>query len=476
MTIDPTRPAASAAQVPAEQGPFEQGPVEAATVQLAMVDGETLRLPAHRPGTATEGSGDKGLHDGIALSLSSVIGSMAGLLSWVIATRLVSPEDVGKASQVVSAFILVAGAAQLNLGVGILRWLPAAGKRTGWLVWSSMLLIMPLAGALGLVYVLLLPDLARTAAGTGPWAWGLLVIVLATAGWGVFVVHDFTLVAIGKPWWAVWRNALFAVVRIGLLVALGALGLGAEGIVLSWAVPIVIWIVVGLVVLAVLTRNVSRRATGGVLPSRAEAIRFLGPTSLGHIGNTLLFNQVTVLVTERFGDATGAKFFLVWQAVTVVDITAIFFMNSLAVGMAREPERATELIAAARRRLLTFFLPLLAVGALVAEPALFIVFGPQYAEAADVLRILLLGLAFRLVVVHELGALQAEGRSWSYARLQLFSSLLVMVVVIVVPVASGSVQALIPVAIGYVAVQMACAATVLFSPARRRAEAKVPSS
>ncbi len=421
------------------------------------------------------GSGGSGLNDGITLSLSSVIGSLAGLLSWVIATRLVDPAQVGQASQVVSAFILVAGAAQLNLGVGILRWLPQAGHRTTTLVWGSLFLIMPLSALVGLVYVLILPDLARTSAGTGPFALGVLFFVLATAGWGVFVVHDFILVAIGKPWWAVWRNGLFAIVRIGLLIALGIAGFGAQGIVLSWVGPIVVWILGGSLVIAVLVRRASRSATGGVLPGRAEAVRFLGPTAVAQLGAALLYNQVTVLATERFGDVTGAKFFIAWQAVTVIDITAVFFMNSVVVGVAREPHRAAELAEVARKRLMMFFLPVLAVGALVAEPALAIVFGPAYAEATDVLRLLMLGLAFRLVVVHELGIRQAAGRALAFARLQLTSTLLVLVVVIVVPVGTGTVDSLIPVAIGYVLVQVICAAFVLFPRARRRADVEVPS-
>ena len=108
---------------------------------------------------------------------------------------------------------------------------------------------------------------------------------------------------------------------------------------------------------------------------------------MAQIGTSLLYNQVTVLATERFGDATGAKFFMAWQAVTVVDLSATYFMNSLAVGVAREPQRAAELAAVARKRLLMIFLPLLAIGCVVAGPALWLVFGPEYAEAADVLRL-----------------------------------------------------------------------------------------
>src|SRR5690349_19824329 len=117
-----------------------------------------------------------------------------------------------------------------------------------------------------------------------------------------------------------------------------------------------------------------------------------------------------MVVTERFGAATGALFFMAWQAVTVVDSSASFFMKSLVDGGAREPGRVAELAAATRRGLLMICLPLLALGCLIAAPALGLVFGPEYAPAADVLRLLLVGLAVRLVVLIELGVRSEERR------------------------------------------------------------------
>jgi O-antigen/teichoic acid export membrane protein len=417
--------------------------------------------------TVESGRAD-GLDDGLALSLSSAIGSIAGLLGWIVATRLVEPMQVGEASQLVAAFILISGAAQLNLGVGLLRWIPSAGRFTGKLVWSALLLILPLGALVGLGYVYLVPAIGRTAAGDGSFGLGVVLFVLAAAGWTVFVVHDYILVAVGRPWWAVWRNALFAAVRLSMLIVLCLNGLGAQGIVLSWVVPIVVWIGVGSVALAVLTRSISRRSREGTLPTGRKAAAFLAPTAVAMLSNSLLYNEVTVLVTDRFGDETGAKFFIIWQAVTVVDLSVTFFMNSLAVGVARDPHRAAELATTARRRLLLFYLPVLAFGCVVAGPVLDLVFGPAYAEAADVLRLLLVGLAFRLVVLHELGARQAIGRALAYARLQLVSTIAVIVVAAVVPVGAADVAALLPVAFGYIAVQVICAAAVLLAPARRR--------
>lgn len=256
----------------------------------------------------------------------------------MIAARILPQAEVGRASAVVSAFILVAGATQLNLGVGLMRWLPTSGRHAADLVWRATAVVLPLSGAVGLVYVLLAPALPETAAGRAPLAVGIAVFILATAGWGMFVVHDFILVAIQRT-------------------------------------------VVG-------------------------TVGFLGPTAVAHLGT-----------------------------------------------------------AAARRRAMLLFLPALGVGALVTEPVLAI-FGSGYADAATVLRVLLLGLAFRLVVVHELGVRQALGQAMGFARLQLVSTLIVLLAVIVLPArpAAGLGEALLPVAWGYLIVQVACAAGLLALP------------
>jgi O-antigen/teichoic acid export membrane protein len=430
--------------------------------------------------------------EGLALSISSALGALAGLASWLIAARLLPQAQVGLAAAVVSAFMLVGGIAQLNLGLALMRWLPVAGRYAGRLVWRSLLTIMPLAGIAGTVYVLVVPDLARAAAGPdGPIVIGAVVFASAVAAWGVFVVHDYVLVAVGRPWWSVWRNGLFAVVRLGLLIVLGS-ALGAQGVVLSWAGPLVVWIAVGSLVLAVAVRRFSRRSSGGRLPDRAEVVGFLGPTWIAQVGYALLLNQVPLLVILRFGPEPGAAFFVAWQATVVLETAATYYTHSLSATWARNPDRADELTSSSRRQMFAVFLPLLAVAALVAGPGLSI-FGPGYAAAADVLRLLLLGQAFRLLVVHELGVRTAAGHGMAYARLHLASTLLVLLALVVVPapgrattgggsgaIDTADVAALLPVAWAYVAVQLLCAVHVVvvrtLGRVRRRAHTAATTS
>jgi O-antigen/teichoic acid export membrane protein len=185
------------------------------------------------------------------------------------------------------------------------------------------------------------------------------------------------------------------------------------------------------------------------------------------------------VVILRFGPESGAAFFIAWQATVVLETAANYYMHSLSAGWAREPERAAELTSSSRKRLLVIFLPLLALGALLAGPGLSI-FGAGYASAADMLRLLLLGLAFRLVVVHELGVRTAAGHGMAYARLHTASTLLVLVVALLVPASTvpdpgGVSSALLPVTLGYVAVQVACAAHVVLVRMLGRAPGSTPA-
>ena len=481
VRTDPVRAAERTQRlaVPGRPGAHRAGPARP-------VDPATDRIPVVRtsggPGTPPGGSAapagptddpaNGGIGDGLALSLASAFGSVAGLLSWLIAAWIMPQEQVGRATEFVSAFQLIGGAAQLNLGIGLMRWLPGAGRRAGRLVWASLLLIMPLSGLIGLVYGVIVPSIAETAAGVGgSFGVGLLLLVLACAGWGVFVVHDFIMVALGRPWVAVWRNGTFAVVRIGLLLLLGS-AYAAEGMVLSWVVPIVLWIAGGSAVIYVMTRRFAANAgRGGVLPDRAEAIRFLAPTALAQLGNALLYNQVPLLVNLRLGNEAGAAFFICWQAVTVVDIAAVFFTNSLSVHTAREPHRAAELARSARRRMLLLFLPILGLGAALGYPVLSIL-GEGYAAAAPALAVLMIGLAFRLIVVFDLAQRQARGDGTGFAKIQLTNTALVLAATWLVPLGTfGAIplgQLLMPVVLGYVIVQGLCALGVSFLPALLR--------
>lgn len=90
--------------------------------------------------------------------------------------------EVGRASAFVSGFILIATAAQLHVGVALLIWIPSAKRRSGELVLRTCLVVGPLAVGTAVVYALLAPSLAETAALAVDGALPVGVLIFAVAG------------------------------------------------------------------------------------------------------------------------------------------------------------------------------------------------------------------------------------------------------------------------------------------------------
>lgn len=407
--------------------------------------------------------GDGVVADAVALSASVAINAVVGAACWFLAAKLLPQATVGTASAFISAFMLVAAFAQLNVGVGLLRWLPHAGRRASTLVWRCTAATLGCSVLLASGYLLLPGSDVIFAAGTGSSGaslGGWAVFVLAATGWSLLQLQDFVLVGLRRPWWAPATNAVAVTARLAILVAAGA-ALSAQVLVLAWLVPTALCVLGISIVIAVAGPRPSvagGEPVAGELPTRREVLGFLGPGYLGQIGAALLYLQVPLLVILRFGPSVGAAFFVIWQAITVVDVLAMRFANSMVGQLARFPERADELARVSRRRLLAVFLPGVAAGLVLAEPALSLV-GPGYAPAAVALQILLAGLGFRLLVVHAQGLRQALGDGAGFARLQVAGTALVLAAVLLVPAPAGggTAEVLVPIAVAYLAVQVGCA-------------------
>jgi hypothetical protein len=453
VTINPTRvmPVLPDGSVVGDPGAHRDGPDEASAVAAT--------VPRLRSVTSAGGGA---LGDGRVLAVGSALGAVGGLACWVLAARTWAPAELGRVVAVV-ALVAVAGcAARPDRGAALVHRLPAAGRRAGRVVVRSLAAAVALGAGAGAVLGLLVPGPAATLSelsagrggGTG-WL-GVFLVAAAAAAWAVGGVHAGVVVALDRPGWAVAHVGVLVASRAALLGAAAILLGGqasAAGLAAAWLVPVLLWALPGSVAVAVLARRHARRAAAVPPP------QVLGPTALARFGATLLHHVPPLLVVLGAGPAPGMLFFVAWQAVTAADLVAVWVLGRPA--------------GASRRRLLVTVGPGLLVTAVLAGPLLAL-FGPGYAAAADVLRVLLLGAVFRLVVVHELGAREAAGRAWSSARLHLCTTVPTLLAVggAVVAVALAGHPAvpapdlaagLLPVVIAYALVQVACAGAVLVS-------------
>lgn len=425
------------------------------------------------------------LRDGLSLTMSAGLTSIAGMLAWVAAARLLPRAEVGQASAFVSGFLLVAGLGDVSLGAALMRWVPRAGehRRTLILRCYAVVLVTSLLVAIG---VLILPtgdEIAETLPGFGP-----VLFVAAALGWALFQFQDTVLVSLGRASWVPYENASIGLARVGILVVLGPL-LGTLGILLSWMVPAAIGVVVISVLIArTLARTrlpnpVSPRATRsadpwrwatwfsrpprhearsehafGTLPDRAEVLRLLGPTYPAKVCACTLTDLIPLLVVGRFGPAHGAVFFVVWMAANTVDYVVLSFAQSVIVRIAHEPARTAELFWIGCKRAILLFVPPLLLGVVIAHPVLS-VFGQAYAShGTTLLRLVLIGSIPRGLITLVVAVFMAHGKGKVVALLEAGSALGVIALVAFAP---G--HGLTSIGLGFVAVQtvVALAAIVL---------------
>ncbi len=99
------------------------------------------------------------VRNSLYLILSSGLQAALGFAFWIVTARLFSLSDVGRASALISAAILMAYLALLGLNSTFVRYLPTAPDRDV-LLTAGLLLVAVCGAGLGLLYVAFIPVLA----------------------------------------------------------------------------------------------------------------------------------------------------------------------------------------------------------------------------------------------------------------------------------------------------------------------------
>ena len=93
----------------------------------------------------------------VYLMMNAATGAVLGFIFWIVAARLYSSEDVGLASALISAAVLLTFIASFGLGIGLIRFLPSAGSESPKLVNSCFTMTGLAAVGLAVVFLIGLP-------------------------------------------------------------------------------------------------------------------------------------------------------------------------------------------------------------------------------------------------------------------------------------------------------------------------------
>jgi O-antigen/teichoic acid export membrane protein len=316
-------------------------------------------------------------HSSYALLATTVATTVVGAAYWAVAAHLYDQQVLGRSAALVSALLLVASFAQLNLANAIPRFVPKAGRSAGKLIAYCYGASSCAALIGGLAFVTVLPRLSsqwQFVKDSLPLA---VAFVAAAVVWEIFSLQDMALLSLRRPAIVPIENLVYGGSKLLMLVGVVSL-LPSTGIFFSWVitlattVPAVNWLIF---------RRYLKKRDSAAAPSglRArEVVRFASVDYVGSVLTQAYGNTLPLLVLSTLGAATDSGFYIAWTIASGLGLVASNFGTSLLVEGAAAPDRLADLTRGVLARCLLITSLGAAVLILAARPILDI-YGSRYA-------------------------------------------------------------------------------------------------
>jgi len=265
---------------------------------------------------------------------TTVITSGLGFVYWWIAARHFSPEAIGIASACISAMMLLGSFCVLGLGTLLITELPRQPGREASLISTALLIVGGAGGAVGIAFALVAPYAIVSFQPLRASGGNVLIFAIGVSLNATTLVLDQALIGLLRGSLQLWRNTLFAVVKLVTLFFVGSWLSHDIGIALyaMWAISSSISVLVLILPIALKKGGVKR-----YLP-RWGLLRKLGAAALQHhlLNLTLQFptQVLPLLVTALLSARMNAWFYVSWMIVSFVFIipgaltTVLHAMNS----------------------------------------------------------------------------------------------------------------------------------------------------
>jgi O-antigen/teichoic acid export membrane protein len=403
-------------------------PGESSHLELLSVDRRDVA-----PGASPQASRHL-LRGAYSLLANTAVTSVLGMAFWVAAARLYPAAGLGRDTVLISVMLELSTVCQLNMGNGIVRFMPDLGDGSSRALALVYVLVAVVALALGGAFVLVVPGLSGELSYLGRETVLAVGFVVALMLWGWFTLQDAALTAMRRTPWIPVENGLFGVLKLAALPILLAAGTG-NGVFLAWVLPMAFLLIPTNLLL--FKRAIPEHVGGDAhqssiaLIGRSRVVRFLAQDYLASVFTQATLTVLPLLVISVLGARQSAYFAMPFTIALAFDTFAYSACTSLVVEATLERENLRALTRVFARRVLTLLIPGAALLALAA-PLVMLLFGHVYAEhGAEVLRLLLCASLFRVVVALFSAVSRAQGRGLRLGLVEL--ALLVLVLGLAVP-------------------------------------------
>lgn len=348
------------------------------------------------------------LRNGHLLTLSSTATAAIGALYWAGATRSYGADEVGRFYAAVSVLSFLAGIGQLNLNNVLIRFVPAAGDRLRRLVLRCYAGATLVTLAAAVIFVLLIPRLAPELVFLRAPVIGA-TFVLGAVAYALFALQDGVLIGLRRPGWLLAENAVFAVLKFGLLLGLAATALRGQAIILSWTATLVAAVAVTNTLIFGRLIKRSGAQTGTAQHAALPRPRYIAADYTGELLWMATMSLPPILVLNLTGPRQSAYYALAWMITHALYMIGINMGSSLVVETVRESGRTAPFRHVLRHAgvVLLLCVALVALGA----PLILRVFGAGYAAAgANLLRLMALSALPNLVIATAVSTARAQQR------------------------------------------------------------------
>jgi O-antigen/teichoic acid export membrane protein len=428
--------------------------------------------PGLVPGAAAEpGPAARSLLRGAySLAANTVVTASLGFVFWVIAARLFSDVEVGRDTVLISAMVELSTICQLNLGNGIVRFVPGLGRGAPRALALAYLVTGLVAVAVGTAFVVAAPKVSSEFGFLGARPALQVAFVAALVLWGVFALQDAALTATRRAIWVPIENGTFGLLKLIALVPVALVGV-AHGIFLAWAVPMALLVVpVNWLLFKRALPGRAREGSGATAissrPERRRVGRFLAQDYLASLFTQATMTALPILVLSVVGAAASAWFAIPFMVVVAFDTLAYGTCTALVAEASLEGESPAELARLFATRVVAPLVPV-TLALIALAPLILRVFGPTYAEhGTTVLRLLLAASLLRLALALFAALARIHGRALRIAAVEL--GLLVLALGTAVPMAHArGIEGVAIAWLGANLVAAACVAPALFGELRR---------
>ncbi len=343
-------------------------------------------LPRSRVAKTAGGSSHL-VQGSVWLMAGFIVQAVTGVAFWIVAARIDSAVDVGRASALFASMQFINYATAMGLQEMLARFTTIARDDAD-VLFSWAVAVTTATSAIGtFVYVVVARSQSGGSISPVGDLYGPILFLLLSAGSAVALLVDVRLMTARRWRWVFGRLAAVGAVRLPLLLIPSALD-RPLWLFVAMAAPIAASGVVGL---AVLRRDQGLRLRLRPRPKSARAAtQYALVNYLSHLALSAPQFALPVIVLVNVGPVANANFFVAWSIAAVAFILPVTIGRVLLTEGSRTEgmlERHTD----TAMRLGLGLMVVAAAGTFLVQRLLPMLYGPEYALAGQILPWLVLG-------------------------------------------------------------------------------------